>query len=121
MTKVTIEAGKINIKLLGMNKLLALKSEIVIPLEKVQSVNYIETLKTSNYLNWWTPKIGLSMPGYAAEGTFFERGERFFINIHQGKAGIVLNVIDETYQEIIIELDDAKHVYEEIQATLSAR
>ncbi|MHC5227275.1 hypothetical protein ACYSNW_03235 [Enterococcus sp. LJL99] len=119
MTKVTIENGKITIQLEGMNKILALKSEIIIPLENVQSVDYIENLKTSDYLGWWTPRIGLSIPGYAAEGTFFEKGERFFINIHQGNQGIILKVTDETYQEIVIELEDAETVYEEIKANLS--
>lgn len=118
MTTVTIENQQLVIRLEGMNSILALKSQLTVSLKDILSIVFVSNLKTSDYLKWYTPKVGLFLPGSVAEGSFYTKKGKLFVNIRQGKAGMVLHLKDETYQEIIIESEDAETIVSEIKQQL---
>lgn len=118
MTSITVENQQLIIRLEGINRVLALKSQLTIALKDILSVVFVSDLKTSDYLKWYTPKLGLFLPESVAEGSFYTKEGKLFVNIHQGHAGIVLRLKDETYQEIIIELENAEKIVSEINQLL---
>lgn len=118
MTEVTVEEGYIRIRLVGINKLFALKSEFEIPFDSISSVDYVPELRTSDYLNWYSFKVGTALPGIVAEGTFFTHEGKLFVNMRQGKEGLVLHLIGDEYQAVVLEVTDAQHVYQQIRTAL---
>lgn len=115
MVIVKIENDCIEIQIQGANKFWALKSRLSIQLENVQSVEVVSDLKTSDYLRWYTMKVGTFMPGYVAEGTFYRQKGRLFVNIHQGASGIVLKLKNDKYCEVVIEVENPQVIAQEIE------
>lgn len=118
MTEVTIENGNVVVRLVGLNKLLALKSSLTIPLDSITSVEYVPELRTNDYLNWFSFKIGTALPGKVAEGTFLTHEGKLFVNMHQGAQGIVLTLENDEYQAVVLEVEDAQNVYQSIRKAL---
>lgn len=119
MVEMTLETNDVVIKMNGMNKLWALKSQLTIPYENIQKVVVVDDLKTSDYFKWFTPRAGLSLPGVIGEGTFYTKDGKLFVAIREGGAGLVLQLENESYAEVIIEVENPQTIAQEIQKRIN--
>lgn len=89
----------------GIHKLWAFKSQLTIPVEHVanaypnqESVNWIAGLRMP----------GTHIPGLITAGSYVERNGTIFYDVSDPKKSIVIELIDEHYKKLIIEVENVE-------------
>ena len=118
MVIVSTDGVALHLSIEGMDKLWAIKSSLVIPLDHISGV----TQDPAGVHDWWKGlKLGgTQMPGLVA-GTFLYHGTRVFWDVHDPSMAIGISLHDERFTELIIEVENPGDVVELIQAALQAR
>lgn len=62
--------------------------------------------------------FGTNLPGVITAGTFYQDGERVFWDVHHPEKTIVIDLDDERYNELIVEVDDPEEAVKLIQTAL---
>ena len=118
MIEISVQDGELILDLKGIDQLWALKMELDIPLENIESVEAI-----APQLNNWNKGIrfpGTHLPGFIVAGTFYQDGKRLFWNVkRKDDAAVILRLKDERYDELIIGVEDADATISFIQQALS--
>lgn len=103
MAQVRIDGETLIVEMEGLDKLWALKSRLELPLANVRgatadpgAAKERKGLRTG----------GAHVPGVIAAGTFRLDGERVFWDIRDGRNAIVIELADERYARLIVEVDD---------------
>ena len=120
MAEVEIDsvAGTCVVKIEGWDRVWALKSQLTIPLEHVRGACVDPDVK----LSWKTLKVaGTHVPGVIAAGRFYEHGDLVFWDVHDANQAIVIDLTDERYTRLVIQVDDPAATVTRITAALSAR
>jgi hypothetical protein len=94
-------------KVKGMHKLWAFTSEIQIPCEHVIKAYQDEVIVTGKK-GFRFP--GTSVPGVIHAGTFLNNGEKNFWDVSNSKNAIVIDLKDEQYHQLIIEVENPLEV-----------
>ncbi|HEY0557823.1 MAG TPA: hypothetical protein VGG20_26470 [Thermoanaerobaculia bacterium] len=97
----------------GMDKVWALKSQLSISLRNITGVR----LDGEIVKRWWHGlKVpGTSIPGVITAGTFYQDGKRVFWDIHHPQEAVVLSLDHETYDELVIEVEDPAAFVREVE------
>lgn len=86
-----------------MHKLWAFKSELKIPVENVTSAHQDLSL-VSGWKGFRAP--GTSVPFLITAGTFHLEGDKIFWDVMNKEKSIVVELRDEKYKRLIIEVED---------------
>ena len=101
--KIDIENGDLVFRLTGVDKVLALKSELKVPLKHVQSV-------TTEKADWncfnMLKVVGSRIPGVVADGRFVSKEGLLFYEMHDPDKCVTVELENERYRKIIFEVDD---------------
>jgi hypothetical protein len=115
MVEVSIKDKKLILNIKGVGKVLALKSEFIIPLTSVKGV-------TADPGVLEMPKglraPGTAIPGVFYAGTFFSEGDKVFWNVRHADKAIVIELEDEDFARLIIEVENPTQVVELIEKSL---
>jgi len=105
MAIISIEGDTLVVEIEGLDKLWALKSRLSIPLAHVRGA-------TADPGMLGQPKglraPGAYIPGVLTAGTFHLDGERVFWDVHDGGKAIVIELDDERYARLVIEVADPR-------------
>ncbi len=104
MVDVSIAEGKLILHVRGADKLWALKSSLGIPLEHIASVRADPRIAHGWYQGIRMP--GTNIPGVITAGTFCQHRQRVFWDVHNPDNTIVIELRDERYDELIVEVAD---------------
>lgn len=101
VTKVDVIDGKLAVDIQGWAKLWSMTSRLEIPLEHVIDVrpaddDPVEGLRL----------LGTYLPGLITAGTFLQEGDRVFWNVRNPANAIAVDLRDEPYAKLIIEVAD---------------
>ena len=111
MVEITFDNQDIVLSVKGSHKLWALKSELQIPLSHVQKAR-INNSEISRPKGWKTP--GTYIPGIITAGTYRAHGEKVFWDVvHKGKT-IIIDLQNDDYKQIVIEVENPKTSIEQI-------
>ncbi|RQX11451.1 hypothetical protein DDE19_30645 [Micromonospora ureilytica] len=103
MASVLIDGDDLVVQIEGMDRLWSLKSRMVIPLANVRGATADPGIAAE-------PKglraPGTSLPGVITAGTFHQDGERIFWNIRDGARAVVIELADEHYARLVVEVAD---------------
>lgn len=103
MARITIEAGNLVVQIDGLDKLWSLTSRLQIPLANVRGATADPGIVRD-------PKglrgPGAHLPGVITAGTFHLDGERVFWDVHNGTKAVVIELADERYARLVVEVDD---------------
>ncbi|MEV4772025.1 hypothetical protein [Micromonospora humida] len=103
MASVRIDGDDLVVEIEGMDRLWSLKSRLVIPLANVCGATADPGIAAE-------PKglraPGTSLPGVITAGTFHQDGERVFWNIRDGARAVVIELADEHYDRLVVEVVD---------------
>jgi hypothetical protein len=104
MVALTIEDGVATFEVEGADKLWALKSRLQIPLAHIRGAR----IDTEIAHGWWhgLRAPGTSIPGIITAGTFYQHGKRVFWDVHHPERVVVVELADERYDELVIEVED---------------
>jgi len=114
MVDITIKDNALILEVEGLDKLWSLKSRLEIPLAHVTGVR----ADAENIGEWWrgVKLPGARIPGVIKAGTFYQNGQRIFWDIKHPENGIVIELTDDRYKELIVEVTDPDQAVAQIQA-----
>lgn len=111
MAKVTVADGILTVEISGLDKLWSLKSRLEIPLAHVRGATADPGV--AHYRGGWRGP-GTYVPGALTAGTFHQDGDRVFWDVHDPAQAIVIELDDERYQRLVVQVDDPKSTAETI-------
>ena len=103
----------------GIDKLWSLRSRLDIPLAHIRSVR-IDPEAASG---WWHGLriMGSNIPGILTAGTFYQKGGVVFYDVHDPERTIVLELAHETYERLIIEVQEPEAARKEIEKAITSQ
>jgi hypothetical protein len=116
LVDISIAEGKLTLHVRGADKLWALKSNLEIPILHVAGVRADPEAARGWYHGLRCP--GTNVPGVITAGTFYQDGKRVFWDVHHPEKTIVIELHDERYNELIVEVDDPEQAIKLIQNAL---
>ena len=104
MVDFSITEGKLVLHVLGADKLWALKSSLEIPLVHIAGIRADPEVARG----WWhgIRLPGTNVPGVITAGTFYQEGRRVFWDVHNPENTIVIDLHDDRYNQLIVEVAD---------------
>jgi hypothetical protein len=119
MVNITTENDKIVLEVQGWDKLWALKSRLEIPLENIRSVRVDPTVARA----WWKGirAPGTHLPGVIIAGTFYQDGKRIFWDVKDPEKTIVIDLMDDRYDQLIVEVAEPSAAVRTIQDAIPQR
>jgi len=110
---LSVAEGKLT---LHIDKLWAFKSSLEIPLVHIAGVRTDPEVARGWYHGIRMP--GTNVPGVITAGTFYQDGNRVFWDVHYSEKTIVIDLHDERYIELVVEVDDPDAAVKLIQNAL---
>ena len=119
MVDLSIANGNLELHVRGADKLWAFKSSLEIPLAHIAGVRSDPTIAEG----WWKGirLPGTNLPGVITAGTFYQHGKRVFWDVHNPDNTIVIELHDERYGELIVEVADPAASVQMIQSFLAPK
>ena len=114
MVELSIANGNLMLHVKGADKLWAFKSSLEIPLVHIAGVRADPEVARG----WWhgIRLPGTQMPGVITAGTFYQDGKRVFWDVHHPDKTIVIDLHDERYNQLIVEVADPNAAVNLIQS-----
>ena len=116
MARVELTDSFLVVHVEGVDKLLALKSSITIPLEHVAGADPDASEATGLFHGLRLP--GTNLPGIITAGTFLSHGEWTFWDVHDAANAIVIRLHDERFSKLVIGVDDPAGTVQAINSAL---
>jgi hypothetical protein len=118
MARVSIAGDELIVDVEGLDKLWALKSRLTVPLANVRGATADPGIVRE-------PKglrvPGTHVPGVIVAGSFYTEGERVFWDVRDGDKAIVIELGDEKYARLVIEVEDPRRTVEMIERAVQHR
>ena len=116
MVDLSIAEGKLTLHVRGADKLWSFKSSLEIPLVHIAGVRADPEAARGWYHGIRMP--GTNVPGVITAGTFYQEGKRVFWDVHHPEKTTVIDLHDERYNELVVEVDDPEAAVRGIQNAL---
>lgn len=117
MARIRVEGTDLIVEIEGVDKVWAIKSSLTIPLSHVRG-------STPDPGVAQMPKGirvgGTYWPGGITAGRFIHDGEKTFWDVHDPRNALVIELSDETYARLVIEVEDPRAAAGLIQAAITA-
>ena len=112
MVDVSISNGNLVLHVQGIDKLGTLKGSLEIPLAHIVEIKADADPSVAH--GWWhgLKMPGTNIPGVLTAGTFYQHGQRAFWDVHNPDNAVVIQLKDERYNELIVEVADPKAAVE---------
>jgi hypothetical protein len=112
MVHITRNETETIFEIKGLHKLWAFKNEIRIPNEHI-----IKAYQDEKQLqDWYALKlIGTNMPYVLNAGTFYHHGGIIFMDVAHKQNAVIIDLKDEKYTQLIIEVADPKEAIQLLQ------
>jgi hypothetical protein len=105
MAQIRIDGDDLVVEIEGLDKLWSLRSSLVIPLANVRGAT-ADPGMAAEPKGWRGP--GAHVPGVLTAGTFHLDGERVFWDVHDGAKAVVIELADERYTRLVIEVSEPR-------------
>jgi len=115
--KIRVERGKVIFELKGVDKILAIKSKITIPISQIKSVS---TEKADwGMLRFQLKMGGTGLPPLVKDGRYWDRqrGWLFYV-MHNPNKCVTVRLKGERYKRIIFEVEDKEAMARKLLASL---
>jgi len=116
LVDLSIAEGKLTLHIRGADKLWAFKSSLEIALVHIAGVRADPEAVRGWYHGIRMP--GTNVPGVITAGTFYQDGKRVFWDVHNPEKTIIIDLHDERYNELVVEVDDPNAAVKLIQNAL---
>lgn len=116
MVDLSIEEGKLHLRVEGSDKLWAFKSSLEIPLEHIVGIR----TDPEEARGWWhgVRMAGTNFPGVITAGTFIQHGNWVFWDVRNPENAVVISLRDERYEALVIEVEDPEAAVRLVMAML---
>lgn len=104
MVDLTVVGDKLMVNVQGADKVWALKSSLEIPLEHVTGIRLDPEIAKGYWHGWRLP--GTNLPGVITAGTYYQDGQKVFWDVHHADRALVIDLRDESYDRLVVEVED---------------
>lgn len=118
MATISIDHDELTVAVQGLDKLWTLKSRLTIPLTHVRGATADPGIVGES--KGWRGS-GTHIPGVITAGTFHQDGQKIFWDVHDKDKAVVIELVDDTYRRLVIEVDDPRATVELIESALAQR
>jgi hypothetical protein len=116
MATISVQGQDLVVEMNGLDKLWSLKSKLTIPLAHVRGATVDPGILGE-------PKgiraPGTHLPGVITAGTFHQDGEKVFWAVRDGQKAVVVELADEHYTRLVVEVDDPRAVVAMVEQATS--
>jgi len=116
MVDLSVAEGKLTLHIRGADKLWTFRSSLEIPLVHIAGVRADPEAARRWYHGIRMP--GTNVPGVITAGTFYQDGKRVFWDVHEPEKTIVIDLHDERFNQLVVEVDDPEAAVRLIQKAL---
>jgi hypothetical protein len=113
LVDLSVAESKLTLHVRGADKLWAFKSSLEIPLVHIASVRADPEIARGWFHGLRLP--GTNVPGVITAGTFYQDGKRVFWDVHHPEQTIVIDLHDERFNQLIVEVADPEAAVQLIQ------
>jgi hypothetical protein len=114
MTSVQIKDDTLHVKMNALETIFALRRKFEIPLENVREIQQEDLSLAKLYRGIRAP--GTHIPGLIVAGTYYKDDQRTFWNVRRGQDIITVDLAeDEHYDRLVLGVQNAKHIVDEIE------
>ncbi len=104
MVTISVLGSDLMLEVEGLGKLWCLRSRLQLPLAHVRSVRREPEAARKWFAGF--KLAGSHIPGILTAGTFYHEGGLVFWDVHDPEGAIALELYDERYQRLIVEVSD---------------
>jgi hypothetical protein len=116
MARIEIDGDSLRVDMVGLDKVLALKSSIEISLDHVRSAE-LAPEAARGYHGLRLP--GTYLPGVITAGSFFN-GQWLFFDVHDASKAVKIDLDHEHYAALIVEVPDPETTVTAVNAAIAA-
>ncbi|SDG83997.1 hypothetical protein SAMN05216553_11234 [Lentzea fradiae] len=116
MAVVSVQGTDLMVEMQGLDKLWALKSQLTIPLANVRGAT-VDPGIVGEPKGIRAP--GTHVPKVITAGTFHREGEKVFWAVRNAQNAVVVELADEDYTRLVVEVDDPRAVVAMIEEATS--
>ena len=121
MAKLVVHGTGISVKLTAAEKFWSLSGDFEIPVTAIRGAEVVDGKARSIFKGIsWAMRVGTALPGVYYAGRFFRKGGADFLAVSAGKPAVQLNLSGKPYLRVILTVDNAEMVAEEINSALAA-
>ena len=103
MVEIQQQGDTVVFNVQGMHKLGARKSQLTIPRAHIRGAR--QDAEAVN--RWWKGwRVGTHVPGLLTAGTFHFEGQQIFWDVANPDHAVIIDLLDEDYHQLIIEVED---------------
>ena len=117
MVEISLTDDHVHLEVKGLDKLWAFRSQLDIPLAHIRGVRH-----DPDAASGWFHGIkvaGTNLPGVITAGTFYQgSGQKVFWDVHDPAKSIIIELHDDRFDELIVEVPDPTFTVEQIMARL---
>ncbi|MFG2955049.1 hypothetical protein ACGF5O_15120 [Streptomyces sp. NPDC048291] len=118
MALIRIDADDLVVVIEGLDKLWSFKGSLTIPLANVRGATADPGIAAD-------PKgiraPGSHVPGVITAGTFHQDGEKVFWDVRDPSKAVVVELADETYARLVLQVDDPRATVALVENALTRR
>ena len=103
MARIEVDNDRLTVHIEGLDRLWTLKTRLEVPLAHVISAS-VAADAMRRRKGWRGP--GAHIPGVIVAGTYHLGGERVFWDVHHKERAIVVELAHDTYQKLVVEVED---------------
>jgi hypothetical protein len=111
MVEIIKQSDKFIFEVKGFHKLWALKSRIIILSDHIVNVRKSDESLTG-WKGWRVP--GTYLPGVIIAGSYYGKGEKIFWDVMNVEKSIVVDLKDERYTKLIIEVENVEEAIKQL-------
>ncbi|WP_433515230.1 hypothetical protein ACQP2T_06200 [Nonomuraea sp. CA-143628] len=116
MAHLHADGDTLVVEIEGLDKLWSLKSRLTIPLANIRGATADPgMIKTPKGIR--TP--GTHVPGVITAGTFLLDGERVFWDVRDPAKAVVIELADERYARLVIQVDDPRSTVDLVESLIT--
>lgn len=118
MVEISIKEGHLFLEVIGWHQLLSFKKHLEIPLSHVRDVKICP--EKSRYPTGWRAP-GSFVPGLIAAGSYHWKGKHFFWDVHDANKALTIELENEYYSNLVVEVADPQETLRLIENALLVR
>jgi hypothetical protein len=116
MATISVQGQDLVVEMNGMDKVWSLKSKLTIPLAHVRGAT-VDPGILGEPKGLRAP--GTHLPGVITAGTFHQDGEKVFWAVRDALKAVVVELADEHYTRLVVEVDDPRAVVAMVEQATS--
>lgn len=117
MVELSISGDTLVLHVRGADRLWAFKGSLEIPLQHIVAIRADPSIARG----WWHGLRfpGTNIPGVITAGTFYQDGNKIFWDVHDPDKTVVIELKDERYDKLIVEVAEPNTAVDLVKAALS--